>query len=208
MDEIDFAEFLSENSCVSLGFSVNHGSINFAIKAQKEFNENRYDKALTRITQSINQASKSWGPEPDKDAEFNSLQEFLDAKGKIEISTEQVGNLEKIFVLKGRIYLALKNYQNAIIGFSEALTLNKTSFEGLYFKGIAQANDGDFEEAVATFTDCLNNHENVEPYYSRGAVYYHIREFGLAQRDFEMALEIDENHINSKHALLQIEEIQ
>lgn len=207
MDEIDFAEFLKKTSNISLGFTVKHGVENYAFKAQKEFNEGRFDNALTRITQSINQASKSWGPDPDKDAEFSSLQECLDAKGKIETPSDQVENLEKIFILKGKMLLALKDYDAAILGFREVLTLNKSSFEGLYFKGIAQANTGAFDEAVATFTDCISNHKNAEPYYSRGAVYYHMKKYDLAQKDFEMALTIDEKHENSKHALLQIEKI-
>jgi tetratricopeptide (TPR) repeat protein len=208
MDEIDFAEFLKDRTTISLGFSMNHGFANFAMKAQKEFSDRRYDKALTRIIQSINQASKFWGPAPDKNANFCSLQDFLDIKGKIEIPGDQVENLEKIFVLKGRIHLAIKNYEDAILGFREAITLNNTSFEGLYFKGLAQANKGDFEQAILTFSKCLDSHESAEPYYSRGAVYYHMKEYGLAQKDFEMALVVDKNHASSQQALLQIKKIQ
>lgn len=208
MDEIDFSEFLDDNPKVSLGFSVNHGAANYAVKAQKEFNEGNFENALTRITQSVNQASKSWGPNPDKNAKFDSLQEYLDAKEKVEIPHDQVPNLEEIFILKGKICLALKDYQAAILAFREALTLNETSYDGFYLKGIAQANTGVFEEAIVTFTDCIKNHENAEPYYSRGAVHYHMGNYILAQIDFEMALTIDENHQNSKYALLKIKNIQ
>lgn len=207
MDEIDFSEFLDTNSNVKLGFSVHHGASNYALKAQKELNEGRYDAALTRVNQAINQASKSWGPEPDKNACFNSLQECLDAKGKIEISNEHLENLEKIFILKGKIFSALTDYNAAILSFREAITLRESSFEGLYLKGIAQANLGNFEDALETFTECINHHENAEPYYSRGAVYYHKGDYMSAQKDFEMALTIDNEHVQSKQALHDINRI-
>ena len=135
------------------------------------------------------------------------MQECLDAKGKIEIPSENLDNLEKIFILKGKIFSALTDYNGAILSFREAVTLKETSFEGLYLKGIAQANLGSLEDALETFTECINHHENAEPYYSRGAVYYHKGDYVSAQKDFEKALTIDNEHVQSKQALHHINRI-
>lgn len=201
MDEIDFTEFLESHSTVKFGISMFKEAGNYALKAEKEFNEGRYDAALRRVNQAINQASKSWGPEPDHNASFNSLQECLDAKGKIEISHEHLETLENIFILKGEIFFVLGDFNKAILSFREAITLKENSFEGLRLKGMAQANLGRFQDALETLTECVKHHENAEIYYSRGVVYYHKGDYISAKKDFEMALVIDNKHVKSKQAL-------
>ena len=80
-DEIEFCEMLTSNSTVRLDVHMHHNAINYALKAENEFHNHNYEKALTRINQAIVESSKSWGPNPNKAQIYTSLQECIDSKG-------------------------------------------------------------------------------------------------------------------------------
>lgn len=208
MDEIDFSEYLKAKTSVSLAFSMAHGFENFAIKGEKAFRENDFDLAIKRFEQAIIQSSKTWGPDPSKDSEYKSLNDFIKDKGHAEVPSEHESNLEIIFIMLGDSYNEKCNFLQAKKSYKDALILNSSSLETKYRLGLVCANNNEMDEALRIFTDCIDEHEHIDSYYSRGAVYFHQKDYDEAKVNFHQALKLDDTHELSKIALCEVSRIE
>ena len=204
MDEIDFNEFLTENYKVKLAFSLASHTANYAIKAEKAFNEEHYDIALNRINQAIKLSSKTWGPNPDRNAEYESLIYFIQEKGHADIPQAEVHNLILLFILQGRSYLAKKHYNSAIDSLNQALRMKEDSLGAMYHLGLVKANMGKYKEALKVFNECIEKHQHLDSYYSIGAVYFHTKQYEKAKLSFLEVLSKNREHKLAKIALKQL----
>lgn len=204
MDEIDFTEFITENYNAKLGFSLASHTANYAIKGEKAFRIADYELALNRINQAIKLSSKTWGPNPDKNAEYESLLSFIEDKNYADIPHAEVHNLALLFTLQGRSYLAKNQYDNAINSLVQALKIKGDSLEAKYHLGLANANKGKFEEALEIFNECIGQHQHIDSYYSVGAMYFHMKEYKKAKILFLDVLSKNPEHELAKTGLQQL----
>lgn len=204
MDEIDFNEFLVEKYNIKAAFSLASNTANYAIKADKAFNEEHYDLALNRINQAIKLSSKTWGPNPDRNAEYESLIYFIQEKGHADIPQAEVHNLILLFILQGRSHLVKKQYNSAIDSLNQALSMREDSLGAMYNLGLAKANMGKFEEALKVFNECIEKHQHLDSYYSIGAVYLHTKQYEKAKLSFLEVLSKNKEHKLAKIALKKI----
>lgn len=208
IDEIEFSEYLERETSVSRGITMAHGVGNYAIKGEKALIEKDFHTAINRCEQAIIQSSKTWGPEQSKDAEYISLNDFIEKKGSAEIPSEQRSNLEAIFIMLGDSNLGLTDYPQAKSFYEQALLVNKVSLRAKNKLGIAYVKNNEMDEGFRIFTECIHDHGHVDSYYLRGAVHFHTANIEGAKNDFIQALALDDKHELSTNALREVLRIE
>ncbi len=98
------------------------------------------------------------------------------------------------------------NYEEAIPLFDKALSCSMGKVTDLeididYYKAAAQFANGNFDDAVTTYTYLIKyDKKNFKPYFLRGSIYASEGEIGKAIKDYDEAVKI-----NPKNYLLYIE---
>ena len=70
---------------------------------------------------------------------------------------------------------------------------------GYFFKGLAQDELGEHEEAVKYYTKTIQMRPDIaDSYQNRGLAYLHNKQYDLAIADYKKALELNPNHENAK----------
>jgi len=208
IDEIEFSEYLKRETSVIEGFSMAQDVVNYAVKAEKAFKENDFDLAIKRFEQAIIKSSKTWGPDQSNDAEYKTLNDFIEVKGSAKIPNDQISDLENIFIMLGDSYLGLTNYPQAKTSYEQALLVNKSSLRAKYHLGMVFGKNNEMDEAFRIFSECIDEHEHVGSYYSRGVVLFHTKNLKDAKSDFINALKLDDTHKLSQIGLREISRLE
>jgi tetratricopeptide (TPR) repeat protein len=78
----------------------------------------------------------------------------------------------------------------------------RTPEEAYNDSGIAHANNGDYDGAIAAYNEAIRLNPNyAEAYYNRGAAYYNKNDYNQAVMDWESTLRIDPNHTDARQNL-------
>lgn len=133
-------------------------------------------------------------------AYYNIATKQNSAEEKIEIFSTNVldsltdainldSNDANAFKLRGRAYLNIKNYPNAVVDFERVITLDNDDIEVKVFLGQAYVGDNRNDDAIALFTTLIEmESDNGEFFCWRGAAHSKNRDFDKAQTDFDAAI--------------------
>jgi tetratricopeptide (TPR) repeat protein len=132
--------------------------------------------------------------EADYDRALSDLTEAIDSKSLEPVS------LAKIYQNRGILYIDLKEYENAITDFNEAVRLRPDNIgTSLYYRGIAHDDKGDYEEAIADYTESigLSTYPALSSrFFNRGILYDKAGEYGKAIFDYTAAIRLN-RHFSS-----------
>ncbi len=103
---------------------------------------------------------------------------------------------------RGRAYIQLRRYQQAIADFSQTLRLFSTHKRALYDRGTAYYLVGQYQRALADFTKALGprNRTHYLKYYGyqkRGLMYLKTKQYRRAVAEFTTSLRINPRHPNT-----------
>jgi uncharacterized protein (TIGR02145 family) len=80
--------------------------------------------------------------------------------------------------------------------------VEQTPEEAYNDSGVAHANNGDYDRAIAAYNEAIRLNPNyAEAYYNRGAAYYNKNDYSQAVMDWESTLRIDPSHTDARQNL-------
>ncbi len=98
----------------------------------------------------------------------------------------------KVYNNRGKIYLQLGEYQQAVDYYNKAIAINPTDTDAYNNRGIAYRNLGKYQEAIQDYTKAITiNPQSANTYNNRGVVYYNLKEYQKAIEDFNQAIVIN-----------------
>ncbi len=145
-------------------------------------------------------------------AYFSWATHLEDIKYDRETSGEEYTNTDYDMALP---YLIEVNYDNALLDVNKAIELGYESADAYFIRGLCHSINGDYLDAVADYTICIDmTSPDTDPgqlgkyYRFRGQLYgYYLDEKDKALNDLALALELTENDFIKGLILGYIEEI-
>ncbi|MEQ1697079.1 MAG: tetratricopeptide repeat protein [Hyphomicrobiaceae bacterium] len=104
-----------------------------------------------------------------------------------------------------RGYEDVKDYDRALVEFTQVIELDPTFAEAYIGRGTAYVAKGEFERGIREYTRSLEIRKRVEAYYGRGRAYHKKGDKGKAVADYRAALALDPKHQMSIDNLKQLE---
>jgi tetratricopeptide (TPR) repeat protein len=103
------------------------------------------------------------------------------------------------WVKEGNDHYKAKEYEQALAGYTQAITRDPTSVLAHYNRGNAYQMLGQYHLALADFTQAISlDPKHVTAYHNRGDIYYTLQDYHLALADYERALALDPSQANVK----------
>lgn len=102
-------------------------------------------------------------------------------------------NNAQAYEVRGRLYISLDKYDEAIADLTEAIRLNPKLVLDYYLRGVSYSNLGKYEEAIADFSETIRlDHKYASAAYkARGDVYNKLGEYDKAVADYITAIGLD-----------------
>jgi tetratricopeptide (TPR) repeat protein len=94
-------------------------------------------------------------------------------------------------VERGQGYAEKKEYDKAILEFTEAIRLDPKNAEAYHERGRAYVNIKEYDKAISDFTEAIRIEPDAGSYVARGGAYEHKKDYATAVSDYEKALELD-----------------
>ena len=173
----------------------------------KLFQEKKFSKVIKLGTQQIKKNSN------DADLLYVlgfsaiNLQNYIDA----EKYFKKLLDLKKtayIFYVYGNIQSKLKNYQEAIVSFENALSLNPKLSEA--YNNLANANKSinNINEAIKNYQKSIEkDKKNLTAYFNLAVLLKENKQYWECKKIYEKILLVDTNNLTAKHDLGTIESI-
>ena len=173
----------------------------------KLFKEKKFSKVIKLGTQQIKKNSN------DADLLYVlgfsaiNLQNYIDA----EKYFKKLLDLKKtayIFYVYGNIQSKLKNYQEAIVSFESALSLNPKLSEA--YNNLANANKSinNINEAIKNYQKSIEkDKKNLTAYFNLAVLLKENKQYWECKKIYEKILLVDTNNLTAKHDLGAIESI-
>ena len=173
----------------------------------KLFQEKKFSKVIKLGTQQIKKNSN------DADLLYVlgfsaiNLQNYIDA----EKYFKKLLDLKKtayIFYVYGNIQSKLKNYQEAIVSFESALSLNPKLSEA--YNNLANANKSinNINEAIKNYQKSIEkDKKNLTAYFNLAVLLKENKQYWECKKIYEKILLVDTNNLTAKHDLGAIESI-
>ncbi len=173
----------------------------------KLFQEKKFSKVIKLGTQQIKKNSN------DADLLYVlgfsaiNLQNYIDA----EKYFKKLIDLKKtayIFYVYGNIQSKLKNYQEAIVSFESALSLNPKLSEA--YNNLANANKSinNINEAIKNYQKSIEkDKKNLTAYFNLAVLLKENKQYWECKKIYEKILLVDTNNLTAKHDLGAIESI-
>jgi uncharacterized caspase-like protein/regulator of sirC expression with transglutaminase-like and TPR domain len=97
---------------------------------------------------------------------------------------------------EGKVALDRKDFDRAVIGFSEAIRLDPNSVTALANRGIAYGNKNDLDKAIADFSNAIRlEPKNSRALNGRGYAYFRKNDLDRALDDYNEAIRLDPNYV-------------
>lgn len=180
---------------VLAGYSQNNRKL-YRI-GKKSFNDGNYKIAKKFFTQSI-------------EADSSLLKVFLiraEASEKIETFEDAVSDYKQAILMDkkeeshyfnaGRLLLALEKYQESIFYLKKTTELDEKYIQAYQLKVNAFMKLEMYEEAIVEAEEALMLEKNALNYYNHGLVSYYLKDFKVAEADFNYAITFNENYIEA-----------
>ena len=136
----------------------------------------------------------------DIEEAFDIYKKFLNQSGE-----NQEKNL--IFEARGKLFLRMRMYSDAIRDFSEIINFDKKDPEIFYRRAICQHGLQNFRDAIGDFNIAIKIRKNHSPYYlSRAITYLSIQKKYLAYSDLKKAITIDMRNTDAYYYLVEVYE--
>jgi tetratricopeptide (TPR) repeat protein len=150
-----------------------------------------YEKALTRLsrlTELREEAAKAAAVATEKLYEENKYAECINLLNRaIELKPDYAW----AYIIRGRAYVALKEYQRAIEDYTWVIL--KLKIAAVYSnRGVAYHALKEYQQAIEDFTRAIKLDPKIAvAYTNRGRAYYYLEEYQQAIEDFTRAIKID-----------------
>lgn len=149
------------------------------------------------------------GPRQDSgayDAGLKALEQkdYVTALAQFQNAVKEDGREVEAYRCEGITYLAMQDYEHAVILLNkslESLDYKDENFEKdvNYYLAAAYEGGGQIDQAIATYTNLIEQYKDGDAYFLRGKLYLEQQEEEKAAADFNKSLEKDngyENYIN------------
>jgi tetratricopeptide (TPR) repeat protein len=149
-----------------------------------------YGKALMKLT-GILEMEASVGKWFDYQADYNrAIADFTEA---IALKEKAGGSDEVFYQNRGKLYVDLKQYENAIADFTKVIRCSCHPGDYLYCRGIVHDDKGDYGKAIADYTESIKSEQpfgcyHAESFYNRGLIYDKMEEYEKAVSDYTAAI--------------------
>jgi tetratricopeptide (TPR) repeat protein len=111
---------------------------------------------------------------------------LLDCKKQIELTPDAF----PARYAYGHLQYVRKNYEDAIAYLTSALALKPSDINALYWRALAYASAGKYQEATADLTACiLNGDKSPDTYFARGMILREYAKPGAGDSDLQKAME-------------------
>ena len=99
----------------------------------------------------------------------------------------------------------IKNFDQAIIDFTQVINLNTNYTEAYFLRGYVYAEKSNYNQAIIDFNQAIRLNTNyTEAYFWRASVYEVLSDYRRAQADYETVLKLDTNNINARNGLNRV----
>ena len=173
----------------------------------KLFKEKRFSKVIKLGTKQIKKNSKDFDLLYVLGFSAINLENYTDA----EKFFKKILNLKKtayIFYVYGNIQSKLKNYQEAIISFENALSLNPNLSEAYNNLGNANKLTNNIDEAIKNYEKSIEKDgKNLTAYFNLAVLLKENKNYKECKKIYEKILKVDENNLTAKHDLGAIESV-
>lgn len=139
IDEIDFVAILSKKYNGTLCALMSHNLADYIKNAQNHFKNRDFRVALVRLNKGISKHKGSLS----------------------KIPSNEINNLFIAFYTRGRCYLNLKKYPQALNDFKKALDLSPLNYDAMYWKSTTEYYSGNIEKAANSAKDCCAHHKEL-----------------------------------------------
>jgi tetratricopeptide (TPR) repeat protein len=132
---------------------------------------------------------KNWAKNNDINYIYKAIDNYSSA---IEINPADA----ETYFCRGRAYVKLKNYNEAIADYSRAIRIDDDFFiwrigEHYLSRGWLYHDSGNFNEAIADFSSAIRiNPDEYSLYYGRGNAYFELGSYNEAIADFSSAIRL------------------
>ncbi len=136
-----------------------------------------------------------------------NLQNYIDAE-KFFKKLLDLKKTSYIFYIYGNIQSKLKNYQEAIVSFKNALSLNPNFSEA--YNNLANANKliNNNDEAIKNYQKSIEkDKKNLTAYFNLAVLLKDNKNYKESKKIYEKILKEDENNLTAKHDLGAIESV-
>ena len=109
--------------------------------------------------------------------------------GYFSEAAEQGCNPVNSYLSKGAAYIAIGEFERAIVDFHRVLRIDEHNDRALYYRGIAYLNIGGFEDAVKDLSRSIElNHERGTAFFARSLAYAELGQTEESLRDLKTAI--------------------
>jgi len=184
------------------------------------YNEGKYDEAITELNQVIRLNSNSidayyirgnsYSAKGNMDRAIADWETVLRLNpnhpraGTYISIVRQIDSQVKAHnhLQKGITYFDNKDYDRAMIEYSEAIRLNPNLAQAYYNRGQVYFLKGDWDRAIAEYTQAIRaDPDYAKAYNNRGAAYANKEDYDRAIADWEEVLRIDPNYADARNNL-------
>jgi len=118
----------------------------------------------------------------------------INASGYMKIETGDFEPRQREYFNRGVAYFDKKDYDRAVVDFTQAIRLNPNDAFAYSYRGRAYAGKRDYDRAIADCTEAIRLDQNLATAYSgRGYAYERKRNYDRAIADLTQAIRLDQN---------------
>jgi len=184
---------LSENDFAITSFSeairTDFNNINAYVERGNALSiQNKYAKAADNYLRALTLLKENYDT-AKKDNDAPVIKEIINSQSKAH-------------QLYGQALYYLFNYDNALITLNQAIDLNESNADALYYRGLVYYAQNELSKAIKDFEKALRISGNCWYYYNNGRAYYKIKNYENAMANFTGAIQADTlNIIKDKYFL-------
>jgi tetratricopeptide (TPR) repeat protein len=165
------------------------------IKAAKKFyKEKNYQECVSQLTQALALDSSLTEPYVLRAKCYESLERIPEATHDYIRLTELDQKSYNYAYNAGRLLVVQKKYKESIHFLSDAIAIDKGLLEAYLIKIEALINIKNYDEALVCANQSILIKKTATNYYNRGSVYELLSNFSSAEKDFKVAIDLDEKY--------------
>lgn len=161
----------------------------------------KLNRVLNRIQDAKNDLYTVVGTDPKQPSPYFSLAELEFSDGKFDKALEFYSKAISIepangpyLIARGKCFVKLKQYSNAIHDFIEAIPLINDNQYIYYQCALARMEQLDYNGAMIDLTKALTISEFIDGYLARGDLKIRMEDFNSAIIDYDRITKMDTNH--------------